>query len=587
MTRQSLLRRLALGMFPIFIASAQSGANVYVQHNLVSDVPGMADITDPNLVDPWGMSFSATSPWWVSDHNTGKATLYNDASSAAVTITPLVVAIPSGSKGPVVSVPTGQVLNNTTGFVLAGGKAASFIFATEDGTISAWNAGAAATLMLDNSPAGTVYKGLAIGTSAGGPTLYAANFSYGTIDVINSSFQRSSVSGGFIDPNMLPGYAPFNIWNLNGSLYVTYALQNAAKNEDVEAVGNGIVDVFDLNGNLLQRLTSGGPLDSPWGVAIAPANWGAFGGAVLVGNFGNGQINAFNAKTGALLGTLQNSTGTPLAIQGLWTIAFGNGASGGDKNFLYFTAGIMVNGVQHGLLGSIAPPAQVTGVLNGASIAAGSIAPGEVLELTGFAIGPRPAVTQSTATPLTTLGGTTVTINGTAVPVLYTQADQTNIIVPWEVTGTTATIVVTSGTTTATTTVPIAATAPGVFTSGENGAGAAIALNQDGTVNSANNAAAAGTVVVLYVTGLGLTDPAGVDGAITSDTVVAEALAKVTVTIGGQAAQVVFAGAAPGQVSGVMQVEAVVPTGAGTGLVPVVVTAGTASSEAGVTVSLK
>ena len=587
MTRRTKLCRAAAFLFPILIVSAQSGANVYVQHNLVSDVPGMADITDPNLVDPWGMSFSTGSPFWVSNHGKGNTTLYNDSSTGGITITALVVTIPSGSKGPAVSVPTGQVQNNTTGFVLPGGKAASFIFATEDGTISAWNAGAASTVMIDNSPAGTVYKGLAIGNGSAGPLLYAANFSYGTIDVVNTNFQLTSVAGGFIDPNLPPGYAPFNIWNINGSLYVTYAVQNAAKNEDVQAVGNGVVDVFDLNGNLLQRLTSGGPLDSPWGVAVAPANWGAFGGAVLVGNFGNGQVNAFNAKTGALLGALQGSNGTPISIQGLWAIEFGNGSSGGDKNFLYFTAGIFVNGVQHGLLGSLAPPAQVTGVLNGASVAAGSIAPGETLALTGFSIGPRPAVSQTTATPLTTLGGTSVTINGTAVPVLYTQADQTNIIVPWGITGTTATIVVTSGTTTATTTVPIAATAPGIFTTGATGSGASLALNQDGTINSATNAAAAGTVVVFYVTGLGLTDPPGQDGAISSDTVIAEALAKVTATIGGQAAQMVFAGAAPGFVSCVMQVELVVPTGAGTGAVPVVITAGTANSATGVTVSLK
>ncbi len=586
MTRQTLFIRMATCMLPIVIAGAQSSPNVYVQHNLISDVPGMADLTDPNLVDPWGLSFSTGSPFWVSDHGTGKATVYSDASSAAATISATVVTIPSGSKGPAISVPTGQVQNNVAGaFLLSGGKAASFIFATEDGTISAWNGGTAATLMLDNSPAGTVYKGLAIGNGSAGPLLYAANFSYGTIDVINTSFQQTSVSGGFADPNMPPWYAPFNVWNINGSLYVTYAVQNSTKNEDVQAVGNGVVDIFDLNGNLLQRLTAGGLLDSPWGVAIAPANWGAFGGVVLVGNFGNGQINAFNAKTGALLGTLQNSTGAAISIQGLWAIEFGNGASAGDKNFLYFTAGIFVNGVQHGLLGSVAPPPQVTEVLNGASIAAGPIAPGEVVALTGIAIGPRPAV--SSANAATTVGGTTVTINGTQVPILYTQADQTNVIVPWELTGTTANIVVTSGTTTASTTVPIAATAPGVFTVGAVGSGASLTLNQDGTVNSATNAAAAGSVVVLYVTGLGLTDPPGQDGAVSSETVIAEAVAKVTVTIGGQTAQVIYAGAAPGQISCLMQVEAVVPAGAGTGAVPVVVTAGGASSPAGVTVSLK
>ncbi|MGA3189999.1 MAG: TIGR03118 family protein [Bryobacteraceae bacterium] len=577
---------MATFLFPIVTAAAQSGANVYVQHNLISDIPGMADLTDPNLIDPWGLSFSTTSPFWVSNHGKGNTTLYNDASSAGITITPLVVTIPTGSKGPTPSVPTGQVQNNTTGFVLANGKAASFIFATEDGTISAWNGGTEATLMVDNSPAGTVYKGLAIGNGSAGPLLYAANFSYGTIDVISTDFKLTSVSGNFADPNMPPGYAPFNIWNINGSLYVTYAVQNSTKTEDVQALGNGVVDIFDLNGNLLQRLTSGGPLDSPWGVAVAPANWGAFGGAVLVGNFGNGWINAFDPKTGTLLGALQDSTGTPIAIQGLWAIEFGNGSSGGDKQYLYFTAGIMVNGVQHGLLGSLAPPAQVTGVLNGASSAAGSIAPGEVLALTGIAVGPRPAVSAS-STVGTTLGGTTVTINGTAVPILYTQADQTNVLVPWAITGTSANIVVTSGTAIATTTVPIAATAPGIFTANDGGSGASLTLNQDGTLNSASNAAAAGSVVVLYVTGLGLTDPPGQDGVVNSETVIAETVMPVAVTIGGQTAQVVYAGAAPGQLSCVMQVEAVVPTGAGTGPVPVVVTVGGVNSQAAVTVSLK
>jgi len=586
MTKQTVLFRMATVMFPIVIASAQSGANVYVQHNLISDVPGLADVTDPNLVDPWGMSFSATSPFWVSNHGKGNTTLYNFGASTGITITPLVVAIPSGAGGPAVSTPTGQVQNSTTGFLLANGKAASFIFATEDGTISAWNGGAVSTVMVDYSGAGTVYKGLAIATAAAGPQLYAANFSYGTIDVFNASFKQTSAPGGFADPNLPPGFVPFNIWTVNGNLYVMYAKQDPTKKFDVAGPGNGVVDIFDVNGNMLQRLTAGGPLNSPWGVAIAPANWGAFGGAVLVGNFGNGQINAFDPKTGNLLGTLQDSTGAPIAIQGLWALLFGNGGSGGDKNVLYFTAGIFNGGVQHGLLGSLAPPAQVTGVLNGASLATGSISPGEILAVTGITVGPRPAVS-SAATLTTTLGATTVTINGTPAPILYTQADQTNVIVPWGLTGTTANIVVTSGTVTTSSTVPIAATSPGLFTANASGSGATITLNQDGTVNSASNAAAAGSVVVLYATGLGQTDPPGQDGVVNSAKVIAETVATVTVTIGGKPALVVYAGAAPGQIAGLMQVEAVVPAGAGTGAVPVVVTAGAVSSPAGATVSLK
>lgn len=582
MNRQTLLFLL----FTVAIANAQTGANVYVQHNLVSDIPSFADITDPSLVNPWGVSFSATSPFWVSNNGKGNTTLYNFGASSGITITPLVVTIPPGFGGATPSAPTGQVQNNTTGFLLANGKVASFIFATEDGTISAWNGGTASTVMVDYSAAGTVYTGLAIGTAAAGPQLYAANFSYGTIDVFNSSFKQTSAPGGFTDANLPPGFVPFNIWNLNGSLYVMYAKQDPTKKIAVAGAGNGVVDVFDLNGNLLQRLTSGGPLNSPWGVAIAPANWGAFGGAVLVGNFGNGWINAFDPKTGNLWGALEDSTGTPIAIQGLWALVFGNGGSGGDKNYLYFTAGILNGGAQHGLFGSLAPPPQVTGVLNGASIAAGPISPGEILALTGIAVGPRPAVSAA-ATVTTSLGGTTVTFNGTPAPILYTQADQTNVIVPWGLTGTSANVVVTSGTVTSSSTVPIAATAPGLFTSNASGSGATITLNQDGSVNSSTNAAAAGTVVVLYVTGLGQTDPPGQDGVVSSPKVIAEAVAKVTVTIGGLPAQVVYAGAAPGQIAGLMQVEAVVPTGAGTGAVPVVVTAGTVSSPAGATVSLK
>jgi len=299
---------------------------------------------------------------------------------------------------------------------------------------------------------------------------------------------------------------------------------------------------------------------------------------VLIGNFGDGKINAFDPKTGNLLGTLQDPTGKAISIQGLWAILFGNGGSAGDVRYLYFTAGIF-NGTttQHGLLGSLAPPAQVIAVQNAASGGTGAIAPGEILALQGITIGPRPAVS-STASPVAaSLGGTTVTINGTPAPILYTQADQTNIIVPWGATGTTASIVVTQGTTVSQTlSVPMAAAAPGLFTSGT----AALAWNQDGTLNAATNAAPAGSVVVLYATGLGQTDPAGQDGGRYGDLVLAETVAPVTATVGGKAATVIYAGGAPDQIAGVMQVEVVVPTGAGTGAVPVVITSSGASSVA-------
>ncbi len=220
------------------------------------------------------------------------------------------------------------------------GKGASFIFATDDGTISAWNGGSPAFIQIDNSALKAVYKGLAIGMSAAGPTLYAANFRSGKIDVFNASWAPTTLAGSFSDPAVPSGFAPFNIWNLNNSLYVTWAKQDANKFLDVGGAGNGYVSVFDLNGNLLTHLISGGALNSPWGVAIAPPVWGAFGGALLVGNFGDGRVNAFNLTTGAQLGTLQDVNGNPITISGLWALVFGvGGARGGDVKTLYFTAG--------------------------------------------------------------------------------------------------------------------------------------------------------------------------------------------------------------------------------------------------------
>jgi uncharacterized protein (TIGR03118 family) len=572
-------------MLSLVAASAQTGTNAYIQHNLVSDVPGLADVTDPNLIDPWGMSFSTTSPFWVTNHGKGNTTVYtNSNTTTGVTISSTVVTIPPAAGGASPSPATGQVQNSTSGFLLANGTKASFIFCTEDGTVSAWNGGTTATVMIDNSAAGAVYKGMAIGANNGAPMLYLANFSNGTVDVLDTTFKPATVAGGFADPSLPAGLAPFNVWNVNGQLYVMYAKQDPTKKLDQPGIGNGAVDIFDLNGNLVQRLTAGGPLNSPWGVAVVGGAWGALSNSVLVGNFGDGKINAFDPKTGTLIGTMQDPTGKPISIQGLWAIAFGNGGSAGDVRYLYFTAGIF-NGTttQHGLLGSLAPPAQVLAVENAASGATGAIAPGEILALAGVTIGPRPAVSSAVSPVGTSLGGTTVTINGTPAPILYTQADQTNVIVPWGLTGTTASIVVTQGTTVSQTLqLPLAAAAPGLFTS----SGAALAWNQDGTLNSATNAAPAGSVLVLYATGLGQTDPAGQDGSKYSSLVLAETVAPVTATVGGKAATVIYAGSAPGEIAGVMQVEVVVPAGAGTGSVPVVITAAGASSV-GASVYLK
>jgi uncharacterized protein (TIGR03118 family) len=568
----------AIGVLPAFSqGSTTTTANVYIQHNLVSDIAGMADVTDSHLVNPWGVSESTGSPFWVNNQGTATATIYNGSGVANSTV----VSVPSGATKQSLTGPTGQVQNSSTGFVLSNNKASSFIFATQDGTISAWNGGTVATVMVDNSSTGAVYTGLAI--FAGGPMLYAANFNSGKIEVFDTNFHATTVAGGFTDPNLPSGYAPYNIWNLGGKLYVTYGLQNANKNEPVAAAGNGLVDVFDTNGNLLQRLVSNGPLNAPWGVAIAPSTFGAFGGALLVGNFADGTINAFNLATGSSLGALQAQSGSPIANPGLWALIFGNGKNGGDPNTLYFTAGIQ--GQAHGLLGSIAPPAAVSSLSNGASgLAASAIAPGEVVLVNGGTVGPSPTVDgviPTTGSMATTLSATTVTFNGTPAPILYANASQTAVVVPWEIAGSTsASVVVTyKSQITPAISIPVAASAPGLFTSAESGSGEVVAFNQDGTVNSASNAAARGTVGVLYATGDGMEDPTAVDGVVSGD-LIRTPLLPVSVTVGGQAAQVVFAGSAPGLLAGVLQVEVVLPTAASTGAVPVVLTIGTASTSA-------
>ncbi len=293
--------------------------NDFVQRNLVSDQPGQADLVDTNLLNAWGLAFSVSSPFWISDNHSGVSTLYNTTGG----VQKLVVTIPAppGAAGP--AAPTGVVFNNTTNFQV-GGQPARFIFATEDGTISAWNTGTNAVLVADNSTNGAIYKGLAEASNL----LFAANFSAGTVDVFDRSFAPVTRSGAFVDPNMPTNYAPFNVAVFGGKLYVTYAQQDADKTDDVAGPGNGFVDLYDLEGNLQQRLISNGPLNSPWGMAMAPMSFGGFPGALLIGNFGDGTINAFDPPSGSNLGSLQDSPGTPITIAGLWSIEFGNGGSG-------------------------------------------------------------------------------------------------------------------------------------------------------------------------------------------------------------------------------------------------------------------
>jgi uncharacterized protein (TIGR03118 family) len=330
--------------------------NAFVETDLVSDISGRAKFTDPNLVNPWGIAFSATSPFWIADNGNGLSTLYNTSGTPQA----LVVSIPLPTGAP--SAPTGQVFNGGTAF-----NADRFIFATENGTINGWRGtlGTTAETLFNRSTANSVYKGLAISNVGTSTYLYAADFHNNHVDIFPSA-AAPALSGSFVDPTLPSGYAPFNIQNLGGQLYVTYAKQDAQAHDEIAGAGNGYVSVFDLNGNFVRRLASGGALDAPWGVAIAPAGFGSFGGDLLVGNFGDGIINAYNLATGAWIDTLRGFGGVPLEIDGLWGLAFGNGGSGGRTDTLYFTAGI--DDEAHGLFGSIAPVPEPSTVFAGLAL---------------------------------------------------------------------------------------------------------------------------------------------------------------------------------------------------------------------------
>jgi uncharacterized protein (TIGR03118 family) len=333
---------------PSSMFSASSG-NSFEQVNLVSDLPGVARFMDPDLVNPWGIAFSPTSPIWVSDNGQGLATIYDGAGVKQG----LVVSIPAPGGGS--GAPTGQVFNSSPVSTDFGG--AHFLFSTEDGTIAAWSGGTTAALPVNNSGAGAVYKGLALASNGGNEYLYATDFHNGKIDVFDNNFTPHSFgAGSFTDPSLPAGYAPFGIQASGGKIYVTFALQDPAKHDDVAGPGHGFLDVFNTDGTFVQRLVTMGALNSPWAMALAPtAGFGKFSGDLLVGNFGDGTINAFDLTTGTQIGTLDGSNGMPLVNQGLWGLAFGNGAQGTSMNTLYFTAGIPGPGniEDHGLFGSI------------------------------------------------------------------------------------------------------------------------------------------------------------------------------------------------------------------------------------------
>jgi uncharacterized protein (TIGR03118 family) len=370
-----------------------SDDNRYVVTNLTSDISKLGGQNiDPVLQNAWGVAFTpGASPFWVADNATGCSTLYDGTGLPQPQPKPLLVKIPLPGGGvttackhvdpnnppnPTPAAPTGLVWNPSAAFAVPGTKsatnpngiAAAFIWDTEDGTISAWAGGLTppdqAVLAVDNSGSGAVYKGLVVGVNAHGVFLFATNFHAGTIDVFgppkvpggtgsDGLFTSATTDGGFTDPDIPPGFAPFGIQNIDGTLFVTYALQNSAKHDDVAGAGNGFVDVYDTDGNLLQRFASRRPLNSPWGVTRASFAFGRFNGDILVGNFGDGKINAFDSD-GNFRGTLRDKNGKPIIIDGLWTLTRGGGKNS-SSDTLFFTAG--PNDEKDGLFGTITPVA--------------------------------------------------------------------------------------------------------------------------------------------------------------------------------------------------------------------------------------
>jgi uncharacterized protein (TIGR03118 family) len=333
--RKTMLMVAAASAWLGVVASASAGTEFYQQTNLVSDGTVSGTTKDDDLKNAWGLANLPNGPWWVANNATNTATVYDGTGAKQ----PLTVNVPGS--------PTGQVANSTSDF---GGSL--FIFDGEGGIISGWNGGNTAGTLVDNSTKSAIYKGLAIGSNGGSNFIYATDFHNAHIDVYGGDLKPATLGAGAFTDNSLPaGYAPFNIQNIAGKLYVTYALQDADKEDDSSGPGHGFVDVYDTAGTLLGRLVSNGKLDSPWGLAKAPANFGKFSNALLVGNFGDGAINAYNLTTGALLGTLSDKNGTPLSIEGLWSLQFADGGATGLTNQLFFTAG--PGGEKNGLFGRI------------------------------------------------------------------------------------------------------------------------------------------------------------------------------------------------------------------------------------------
>lgn len=340
----------ALALVLTVAAAPLAHADGYKQHNLVSDGFMPADHVDAHLVNAWGIAFNPYGPVWVANNGSGTSTVYNGAGMAL----PLVVQIPTPTAATGGN-PTGIVYNGSTDFMVGSGAMASparFIFDTEDGVIAAWSPTVNATHAMRMVSANAVYKGLALSACSEGSRLYATDFNHAKVDVYDTHFKRMSMApGAFTDMAIPRGFAPFGIQAIHGDIYVTYAKQDAAHHDDVKGVGLGYVDVYTPTGELIGRIASKGPLNAPWGLALAPAGFGKAGNTLLVGNFGDGGINAYEPVFHNLLGGLRDTSGKPIHIDGLWGLAFGNGYAGQSVDTLYFTAG--PGGEAHGLYGRL------------------------------------------------------------------------------------------------------------------------------------------------------------------------------------------------------------------------------------------
>ncbi|WOD16199.1 TIGR03118 family protein [Paraburkholderia kirstenboschensis] len=320
-------------------SSAPPAQSSFTATALVSDGAVSAAHTDVNLKNAWGVAFNPKGFVWVADNGTNLATLY-DGNGVPQS---LVVTIPDGTNG--TASPTGIVFNGTQSFnVTRNGKTglAAFIFVGEGGTVTAWAPAVGPTnafVMYDDGTGGAVYKGLALATNNGSNFLYATDFHNGKIDVFDTNFAKVAMPGGFTDPSIPAGFAPFGIQLIGSNLFVAYAQQDSDKHDDVAGAGLGMVDVFDTAGNLKQHFATGGALNAPWGIAQAPNNFGSLSGAVLIGNFGDGKINAFNASSGQSMGAIKSSNGSAIVEPGLWGIAFGNGLNNQPATTLFFAAG--------------------------------------------------------------------------------------------------------------------------------------------------------------------------------------------------------------------------------------------------------